>query len=140
MTSLKQRFHRFAARYNIWRLIVACSICFALCNLFRLTIVLDCYIRVYLTAIVYGWIHNAYNIHLYLGHVDMQRIEDFKFLTVIIDIYSINDFSFIKQISFKKIEKYVFIIFLSLHQDVGMLKNCDKTQCSIHHDSRILCI
>lgn len=69
----------------------------------------------------------------------MQRIEDFKFLTVIIDIFDKDDFSFVKRISFKKpIEKYVFIIFYHFIEMSECRKNCDKTQRSIHRDSKIL--
>lgn len=70
----------------------------------------------------------------------MQKIEDFKFLTVIIDIYSIKVISrSLNGSSLKTDRKICFHYFLSLHRDVGMLKNCDKTQYSIHHDSRISC-
>lgn len=70
----------------------------------------------------------------------MQRIEDFKFLTVIIDIYPIKVTSCsLNGPPLKTDRKIRFHYFLSLHRDVGMLKNCDITQCSIHRDSRILC-
>jgi len=39
--------------------------------------------------------------------------------------------------SLKTDRKIRFHSFLSLHRDVGMLKNCDKTQCSIHRDSSV---
>lgn len=70
----------------------------------------------------------------------MQRIEDFKFLTVIIDIYSIKvTCRLLNGSSLKTDRKIHFHYFLSLYRDVGMLKNCDKTQRSIHHDGRISC-
>lgn len=68
----------------------------------------------------------------------MQRIEDFKILTVIIDIYSIKvTFHSLNRSPLKTDRKIRFHYFLSLHRDVGMLKNCDKTQYSILHDPSV---
>jgi len=53
----------------------------------------------------------------------MQRIEDFKFLTVIIDIYLIKMTSrSLNESSLKTDRKICFHYFLSLHRNVGNAK------------------
>lgn len=70
----------------------------------------------------------------------MQRIEDFKILTVIIDIYSIKvTFHSLNRSPLNTDRKIRFYYFLSFHRDIGMLRNCDKTQYSILRDSKISC-